>query len=60
MTRAEADALVAEYDDAASEHRVARRLMSFARMNACRERILDRLCGEEATQPLAGNERSAT
>jgi hypothetical protein len=25
------------------------------RFNACRERLLDRLCRDEATQPLAGS-----
>lgn len=27
---------------------------AFNVMNAARERLIDRLCGEEATQPLAG------
>ena len=64
MNRAEADELVAEYDDLVCEYRIVVRTcagsgpgvdVSFAKMNAARERLLDALTGEEATEPLAGN-----
>jgi len=62
MTRAEADVLIQEYDDAVSEYRIAIRMRAsssnraeFMRMDACRERLIDALCGEERTEPLAGN-----
>lgn len=61
VTRAEADVLVQEYDDAIIERYTRIRWDSraamdaqFLRMNACRERLIDRLCGEEPTQPLPG------
>lgn len=70
MTRAEADVLLGEYDDAVASYRIAVRMarpfdeasqrqaiVPWHCMNACRERILDALSGEESTQPLAGNAR---
>jgi len=63
LSRSQADELVAEYDDARDEYALVRRIhrlgavvdTAFFRMNAERERLLDALSGEEATEPLAGN-----
>ena len=67
MTRAEADVLVQEYDDEVRTWVADSRLLgglpgmrdtltaAFHKMNAVRERLIDRLCGEEPTQPLAGS-----
>lgn len=60
-TRAESDELLSAYDDAVCEYRLAIRLgtaaqsqAAFNRMNTARERLLDVMCQEECTQPLAG------
>ena len=67
VTRPEADALMSEYDDEThTYYSLARRCagvpsqqeavtLAFHKMNAIRERLIDYLCGEEHTEPLAGN-----
>jgi len=58
VTRAEADEFVSEYDDAVADYRIELRMstprspVAFAKMNACRERLLDALTGEEAAAEL--------
>lgn len=62
MTRAEADRLVQQYDDALIDRYTRRRWESkaemdaqFLKMNACRERLIDHLCNDDVTEPLAGS-----
>lgn len=58
MTRVDADRLLTKYDDARMEFRLAvgtaKELIAWHKMNALRERLIDRLCGEDATDVLPG------
>jgi hypothetical protein len=63
VTRAEADAMVSEFMDAVIDRYGRRRWESkeemdvqFHKMNAIRERLIDQLCGEERTEPMAGRQ----
>lgn len=53
MTRPEAEAMIEEYEDAKLDYRMeygsSKERAAWAKANAIRERIIDRMCGAETT-----------